>query len=256
MSSSGKKGSDDFDRDVDFSQLDHGSLKRADAVEHVTPQEAAKPRDERAVSESVVSGEELQVETAPEEAPERDGIAREQDIEFLTRELERVEDELADYKDKYMRALADAENIRKRATKERSELLKYQGEKLVIDLLDVVDNLERAVATPGSDFSRFLEGVEMIQRRFVDILGKWEIRGVSGIGQNFDPEKHAAISKVPVDDAVPGTIINELKKAYFYKDKLLRPAEVVVVAERSAPESYDDDEDTSADDDNSEETVT
>jgi molecular chaperone GrpE len=66
---------------------------------------------------------------------------------------------------------------------------------------------------------------------FVERLGKWDVRGESGVGLPFDPQRHAAISRVPGADVKPGTIVGELKKAYFYKDKLIRPGEVVVAAE-------------------------
>jgi molecular chaperone GrpE len=74
----------------------------------------------------------------------------------------------------------------------------------------------------------------MTHKVFLERLGKWEIRGESGVGSTFDPQKHAAISRVPGSDAKPGTIIGELKKAYFYKDKLIRPGEVVVASSTDA----------------------
>lgn len=157
--------------------------------------------------------------------PQEEGSAQE------LSETEKLRAEVQELKDKYLRALADSENIRKRAAKDRSDLLKYQGEKILSDLLTVVDDFELALANSGDDLNKFKEGVQLIHRNFIDTLGKWEVRGESGVGQQFDPNKHEAISKVPSEDAAPGTILNELKRAFFYKDKLLRPGVVVIVSE-------------------------
>jgi len=126
--------------------------------------------------------------------------------------------------------MADFENFKKRALKEQSELLKYQGERLVVDLLEVLDNLELALAHSSAEYDKLKAGLEMTHKLFVEKLGRWEIRGEGGVGKAFDPQRHQAISRVTSADAKPGTIVGELKKAYFYKDKLIRPGEVVVAA--------------------------
>ena len=144
--------------------------------------------------------------------------------------------EVADLKDKYLRSLAEFENFRKRTIKERSELIKYQGEKIIADLLDVSDNLERAVEGSQGDLESLREGLPLIYKGFIDTLGKWEIRSESATGKPFDPAKHRALSKVAVNDAPPGTVIREFRKTFFYKDKLLRPGEVVVAAGNEAGE--------------------
>jgi molecular chaperone GrpE len=137
-----------------------------------------------------------------------------------------LERELAEQRDKYLRLFADFENFKKRALKEQSELLKYQGERIVIDLLEVVDNLELALSHSSGDSEALRTGLEMVHKQFIEKLGRWEIRGESGMGAQFDPQKHAAISRVPGKEA--GVIVGELKKPYFYKDKMIRCGEVVV----------------------------
>lgn len=148
--------------------------------------------------------------------------------EASSEEVRKLRAEVEESKDKYLRALADMENYKKRALKERSELLKYQGERMVLDLLEVLDNMELALSHSNADPAKLKAGLELIHKGFVDVLGRWEIRAVSALGKEFDPVQHQALSKITVDDAKPGTVINEFKKAYFYKDKLLRPADVVV----------------------------
>jgi molecular chaperone GrpE len=144
--------------------------------------------------------------------------------------------ELAESRDKYLRLMADFENFKKRALKEQSELLKYQGEALVVDMLEVVDNLELALAHSSAEYDKLKAGLDMVYKMFVERLGKWQIRGESSMGREFDPHKHAAISRVPGNSTKPGTIVGELKKPYFYKDKLIRVGEVVVAAEGDVAE--------------------
>ncbi len=134
----------------------------------------------------------------------------------------------ADYKDKYLRSLAEFENYKKRALKERAETLKYQGEKILFDLLDVVDNFERALAQAEQDPASLKEGVPLVHKLFVDILKKWEVVSEGALGRPFDPNKHRALSRLAVDNAAPGTVVGEMRKGYSYRDRLLRAAEVVV----------------------------
>lgn len=143
----------------------------------------------------------------------------------------RLESELEEMKDKYLRALAELENFKRRSLKERSDLVKYQGEKIFVDLLDIIDNFDLALNSPQGDGEQFRKGVELIYKLFQDFLAKWEVRGESAIGRPFDPEKHNAISRLRIEGKEPGTVVQELKKAYIYKDKIVRFGEVVVAAE-------------------------
>ena len=143
-------------------------------------------------------------------------------IERLTKESE------ANY-DKYLRAVADLENVKKRAIKERSDLIKYAGESLARDLLEVLDHLELALAqkTPGVNEELF-KGVSMVRDQFVGIFERHSIKIKSGIGKPFDPEYQEVVANIPSDKHEPGTVIDEFRKAYLFKDRLLRPAQVAV----------------------------
>lgn len=160
-----------------------------------------------------------------------------------------LEQQLSAEHDNYLRALAELENYRRRATKERAELLKYQGERIITDLIEVVDNfdlaLKHAKSSGAAGADEFQKGVELIHKLFLDILGRWEVRSESAVGQEFDPNRHEALSRVAVDDAKPGTVVNEFKRAYWYKDKLLRPGSVVVAMSRDDSASSADSEPTS-----------
>lgn len=143
-------------------------------------------------------------------------------------EGDKLRAELAETKERYIRLMADFENFKKRALKEQSELLKYQGERVVVDLLEVLDNLELAIAHSSAEHDKLKAGLEMTQKLFVEKLARWDIKGESGVGKAFDPQKHQAISRVASKDGKAGTIVGELRKAYHYKDKLIRVGEVVV----------------------------
>lgn len=149
-------------------------------------------------------------------------------------ELAAMQAEAKENHERYLRALADFDNYKKRAIKERSELLKYQGENLAADLLEVVDNFERALATEGGDVASVKSGVEMIYKQLMDLLSKHGVRGESSIGKPFDPQIHQAISQAPAADFAAGTVCSELKKAYFIKDKLIRVGQVVVASSSTA----------------------
>ena len=152
-------------------------------------------------------------------------------IAKLNEEISSLKKALSDSKEKYLMALADLENYKKRSSKERADLLKYQGEPILVDLLEVVDNLDRALEHADQENSSnddICSGVRMIHKQFVDILNKWGVKSEGSVGKMFDPEKHNALSKVPSHDAKVNGIISEFKKLYYYKDKILRHAQVVV----------------------------
>ncbi|MCB0325218.1 MAG: nucleotide exchange factor GrpE [Bdellovibrionales bacterium] len=134
--------------------------------------------------------------------------------------------------DKYLRAVAELENFKKRVAKERADLIRYAGENLARDLLDVVDDLERASAQAGSASAEDIaQGIELILKRLHELLGRHSIVGEDAIGQQFDPSKHEALATAPSTEHAPGTVMEQFRRPYFFKDKLLRPGQVVVASE-------------------------
>jgi molecular chaperone GrpE len=150
-------------------------------------------------------------------------------------DLAAMEEELKQSQDKYLRTAAEMENIKKRFAKERADILRYAGESLARDLLDVVDDLERACnafdqanATQNASSDELLKGVKLVKDRFVDVLSRHGVVANDALGEIFDPRHHEALTSVPTEDKASGTILEQFRKAYFFKDKLLRPAQVVV----------------------------
>lgn len=219
----GKKGNAQYastkGRDADFSRADaQGDSMNSDEVDSSDLAGELKTRATGEGEDSIGNGS-------------SDG---ENDPSDLAGELVRARAEASENHERYLRALADFDNYKKRAMKERSELIKYQGERVFSDMLEVIDNFERALASREGTPEQFRAGVELIHKMFVDLLAKYEVRSESAVGKDFDPTRHEALGQVEVDDSKPGTIINELRAAYLYKDRLLRPAGVIVA---TAPNS-------------------
>jgi len=151
---------------------------------------------------------------------------------FSGEEVERMAGQLVENRDKYVRLLADFDNFRRRAAKERQDLVTYGHENLVKDLLSTVDNLDRAIdhaqQSDDGSLATFLQGVELVQRELYAVLAQHEVRVIEAEGRPFDPALHEAMAQVP-DDSVPAnTVIEVLQKGYQLRDRLLRPARVVV----------------------------
>ena len=139
-----------------------------------------------------------------------------------------------EYKDlyqKYMRLAADFENFKKRSAKERADVIAYGNEELIKALLNVLDNLERALEHSESqdDPKPLLEGVKLVHKQFLSCLEKFHVQHIDATqGKEFDPRLHQAIERVESEDVEQGHIISEMLKGYTLKDRLLRPALVIV----------------------------
>ncbi len=152
-------------------------------------------------------------------------------------EAKDLQAEVEKAKKDYLYLLAEFDNYRKNAIKERSELIKYGSERFVRDLLDVFDNFERALETEATPekFKSFREGVQMIAHEMRTLLQKHGVEEVKAQGEAFDPNKHEALSSEPRADLPPGHVASVFQKAYKLHDKLIRPARVTVSAAASQP---------------------
>ena len=148
-------------------------------------------------------------------------------------EVEALVAERDDYRDRFMRALADAENARKRADKERRDAEQYGGSRLARDLLPVYDALSRAVATVTDEqraaTSALIEGVELTLRELKNVFAKHGITVITpAIGEKFDTQRHEAMFEAPVPGTIAGNIIQAMDNGFMLHDRLLRPAKVGV----------------------------
>ncbi|ADD02171.1 GrpE protein [Thermoanaerobacter italicus Ab9] len=168
------------------------------------------------------------------EGPPEDEQAQQQpqqqtvdEIEELKQKLQQKEVEAQEYLDIAKRLKAEFENYRKRTEKEKSEMVEYGKETVILELLPIMDNFERALASSG-DYNSLKEGIELIYRQFKKILDKFGVKEIEAEGQIFDPYKHHAVMQEEVEGKQPNEIIEVFQKGYYLKDKVIRPSLVKV----------------------------
>jgi molecular chaperone GrpE len=162
----------------------------------------------------------------PENSPER---KEELSPEKLQAQLEEKTREASEHFDQWLRLRAEFENFKKRMQKEKGDLVKFGNENLLKALLPVLDNLTRAIehGRNARENSPLLEGVEMTCKEFLSTLDRFGVKPVPAVGEVFDPEKHEALSQEESDQEA-NQIIAAVQNGYFYHDRLLRPAKVIV----------------------------
>ena len=179
-----------------------------------SPEEQAAESQEEAVAEP-------QEETESEEEiaePEADGPT----------ELEAARAEAAANYDRYVRAVAELDNYRKRTVRLRAETRDETLRDVLLQVAPILDNLRRALGQETQEAESLKQGVELICGQFNDVLKGYGLAEIEAVGQPFDPEIHEALAEVPDDEQAPGTVIEEMEKGYKLNDKVVRYARVVV----------------------------
>jgi molecular chaperone GrpE len=151
-------------------------------------------------------------------------------LDFSQGESRKLMERLKDDHERSLRAAADLENYKKRAQKEKEEVQKFGSEKLLKDLLPVVDNLDRAMdaAVKTPDFASFHKGIAMTRKSFEDTLARHGVKAFSAKGQPFDPRLHEAVQQVETAEVPAGHVAFEVVRGFHLNDRLVRPAMVVV----------------------------
>ena len=144
------------------------------------------------------------------------------------KEIEKLKEELKEKDDKILRLSAEFQNMRRRNEEERTKLLKYDGEKFIVDILPILDNFEHAVLMDDANLTDELSGFKMIYGNLVDILNKNEIKEIDCLHQEFDETTMHAVLVDSTDEFDDNVVIDVLQKGYMYKDKVIRPAMVKV----------------------------
>lgn len=158
------------------------------------------------------------------------------EVNRLRQECERLTQEAAEFKDRYLRAAAELENVRRRADRERADLLKYGAESLLRDVLPALDSFERALPdddkmAPASTAPErpFYDGLLMVKRHLIDALRKNGLEPVEARGTLFDPNIHQAVQRVESADVKEDTVGDEYSRGYRLHGRLIRPAMVSVL---------------------------
>ena len=143
---------------------------------------------------------------------------------------EKLEAEVQEQKDKYLRLFAEFDNYKRRTAKERLELMQTAGKEMAIALLDVADDMDRAEKQIASDddVTHVREGVQLVFNKLRSLLLQKGIVAMSSLDNDFDVEKHEAVTEIPAGEEKTGKVVDELQKGYYMNDKLIRFAKVVV----------------------------
>jgi molecular chaperone GrpE len=158
------------------------------------------------------------------------------DKDYLMLRLKEKEKEAADNYDKYVRAVAELENYKKRATKERLDALMYGQERLLKDMLPMVDSLDRALGQKctAQNVDAFQEGLKLIRDQLLTRLEQHGVKGVNAKGEDFDPNLHEAMLQVETEEHEENKVVEEFEKGYLLHGRLLRPAKVSVSARKKS----------------------
>jgi len=143
-------------------------------------------------------------------------------------ELELSQAALAETKDRFLRALADLDNFKKRAAVERQQFVQFANETLIIDLCPILDGLGRALQHPAS--TEMAKGIALIKKQLEDVLAKYGVKEIEALGKPFDPQFHEAIMQKE-DQGPAGIVIEEMQKGYTLNGRVIRPSMVIVSKE-------------------------
>lgn len=171
------------------------------------------------------------VEAVIDETVEKTCEVLEDEGTDLQAALTKQEGLVEEHIDRYKRLQADFENLRRRTRQEKEDLSLVVAQNIILDLLPIVDNFERALASASTqDAAQVLQGVDMIHRQFMQALEKCGMTTVEAMGQIFDPQKHEAVMRVEDAEQADGTVVQELQKGYAVRGRVIRPSMVKVVS--------------------------
>ena len=231
---------EDSEEETEKPSQDSGPVSREEKLKRL--QRKNRKKNEDNVPRAVVDAVKKRVEELTETVAERDARLAEaaEQLQQGQAEIEAVAEERDEIQNRLLRTAADLENFRRRAEREKEELKRYGIDKVVLELIPAVDNMERALEhaqvkeTEGSN--SFIDGVRMVYRQILTALEKHGVTGFESVGERFDPERHEAIQQVETTEYDTGVVVEQYQKGYFLHDRLLRPAMVSVAKRIEAPQ--------------------
>jgi len=187
-----------------------------ETVIEVENKKSKKAEETIEIKEEIDTKEVVKIDMKKEKVKKEDLIAK-------------LEEERDDFKDKWLRTLAEFENFRKNTQKDKQDWIKYSNEKIILDLCDVLDNFERALGTEinSKNFSSYVKGVELIFQQLNTVLKKHDVVKLECLGKEFDPNFHEALSTIPSKEP-EDTIVAVIQNGYMIGERLIRPSRVAV----------------------------
>ena len=186
--------------------------------------------EEKLEEDSVEEEEAVKKEEAKELSP----------LEQLEEQIRLKDEEILKQKDTFLREKAELENFKKRLTKEKEDFVQFANERLLKELLQIEDNLERAMAAPNATLESLKEGVEMIQKQFKDFLKNQKVEAIEALGKPFDPNLHEVLNQQESEEHEENTVIEEYSKGFTLNGRILRSAKVVI-SKKPAEKNEDED---------------
>ena len=173
--------------------------------------------------------EKLEADSVVEEEPAKEEEAKElRPLEQLEEQVRLKDEEILKQKDTFLREKAELDNFKKRLTKEKEDFAQFANERLLKELLQIEDNLERAMEAPNATLESLKEGVEMIQKQFKDFLKNQKVEVIEAFGKPFDPNLHEVLNQQESEEHEENTVIEEYSKGFTLNGRILRPAKVVI----------------------------
>jgi molecular chaperone GrpE len=200
----------------------------------MSSEEKSERVEEMNVKEAELNGSDDAGQEKPAEAREVSGESKQdtfnaaEDPVALKKKLAEASKKAEDYYNRLARLQADYDNFRRRTRQETESLNKYASEQLVCALLPVMDNFERAMTAEGDTVEGFKTGVELIYRQLQDVLAAEGLAAINAVGEEFDPARHEAVFQVETEEYAENTVIEEFRRGYCLKDKVIRPSMVKV----------------------------
>ena len=189
-----------------------------------------KPEDtSETLDHEVLDPEIIKPEAAdPEEGDSAEEEKKLSPMEELQEQLKKKDVELVEQKSDFLREKADLENFRKRLVKEKADAVQFANERLLKELVEIDDNMNRALNTPNTSLEGLKEGVEMIQKQFATFLKNQKVEPVEAIGKPFDPSLHEVMTQLESEEHEENTVIQEYSTGYTLNGRILRSAKVVI----------------------------
>lgn len=197
---------------------------------------------EQSISEHTEETREDVLNQLEEEKTEEKGEEEISEMEKLQNEINQLKEEINQWKDKFLRKMAEFDNYKKRVEQDQIQLIKYSNEKLIKDLLPIIDDFERTLTFSKDELKNnsILQGVEMVYNKLMKILSNYGLKKIDALNQPFDFNYHEALLQVPKDGVEPLTVIEEVEKGYLLNDKVIRHSKVIVSSETNIETSPSD----------------
>ncbi len=174
--------------------------------------------------------------TAEQADGDKENVATSEPAESADERIKRLETEKKELFDQFLRLKAEFENYKKRTVRDMQDRVKFAEERLLRELLPVLDSFDRALEQydPDGSESSVWDGMDRIRRQFHDVLARAGLEPVESVGAKFDPNMHEALFTVPTDEHEEHTVVNELERGYVLRGKVIRPTKVAVSVPKEA----------------------